>query len=239
MANCPSNVIKGAFFTRHAWLTALLILLGAGLFIISLYSLLAHALLFLPEAEVQRHMLDFSKTLPGWLNTALVWFGNFGSVAPNGVILILCYIYLRRRCDDQFVVILWSYGFGLAIFWVLAEYFDRTRPALPGLLASVPFPSFPSGHMIQTAGLLIPILYFYLPGVRSLAMRWFWVVLFVVYFAAIGLDRLVTNAHYLTDVLAGAGIGIFWAVAVLTVYELARGRGAVAVRRRGTETLGD
>ena len=151
--------------------------------------------------------------------TVFTWFANFGSVAPNLVCLIFAYLFLRQKCDDRFTLLLASYGVGMMIFFILALAINRERPSLPGLLASLPFPSFPSGHMIQTLTLLTPLLYLYIPRVRSAATRAVILLAAFAYLAAIAINRLVVNAHYLTDVLAGLGVGIAWSVIVLLLFE--------------------
>ncbi len=207
------------FFTCHAWLTTLLLIFGLGLFALTTYSVLTHSLLFAFDQPLSARLSSLGKTsLAGYL-TFSTWFGNFGSIAPTLVCLFFAYRFLRQKCDDRFTLILASYGVGLLIFFLLSLAINRQRPALPGLLASMPFPSFPSGHMIQTLTLLTPLLYLYLPRVRSAFTRTVIIIAAFVYLAAIAIDRLVVNAHYLTDILAGFVIGIAWSVIVLLLFE--------------------
>lgn len=229
-ADCRFPDEDRPFFARHAALSALLLIFGLGLFALSLYSLLTHSLLFPLDKSFETQFSAMAKTSLAGPLPALTWFGNIASIAPTLACLILAYVYLRQKCDDRFTLILTSYGLGVVIFFLLAEGVNRQRPALPGLLANLPFPSFPSGHMIQTTTLLTPLLYLYLARVRSAATRTVLIIAAFVYLAAIAVDRLVVNAHYLTDVLAGLGVGITWSVIVLLLFERSHLRANAAGR---------
>lgn len=220
METCRFPKEERPFFYRHIWLAGLILLAGLALFGASSYSLATHSLLLPNDQAVSAQLAPVRQFMPGWLETALVWLANLGSIVPTIVALYLGYRMLRKKCDDRFTLILASYMVGLLLFWFFALMFNRERPDLPGLLKQMPFPSYPSGHMIQTITLLAPILYLYLPEIRSRTTRVVLVLLAVLYTLIIGLDRLVTNAHYLTDVLGGIGLGLFWTVAVLLAFEL-------------------
>lgn len=218
-ADCRFPDEDRPFFARHAALSALLLIISLGLFTLSLYSLLTHSLLFPLDKSFETQFSAMAKTSLAGPLPALTWFGNIASIAPTLACLILAYVYLRQKCDDRFTLILTSYGLGVVIFFLLAEGVNRQRPALPGLLASMPFPSFPSGHMIQTVALLAPLLYLYLPRVRSAGTRAVILLVALAYLAAVAVDRLLVNAHYLTDVLAGLGVGVAWAMVVILGFE--------------------
>lgn len=219
MTDCSFPEEKSPFFYRHTWLVSFLILIGLVLFGVSTYSLVTHKFLYVYDQIVSAYFVPLGKSLPGWLMTGLIWLANIGSVGPTLISVGFAYYWLRKRCDDRFLLILLSYAMGLVIFWVLADLFNRQRPDLPGLLSAMPFPSYPSGHMIQTITLLATLLYLYLPKVTSSGKRITWLLLAVGYVILIALDRLITNAHYLTDVLAGVGIGLLWSLMVLVVFE--------------------
>lgn len=218
-ADCRFPDEDRPFLSSHPWLTTLLLIFGLGLFALTTFSVLSHSLLYTLDQPLSARFAAAGKTsLAGYLAFS-TWFANFGSIAPTLVCLIFAYVFLRQKCDDRFTLLVSSYGLGVVIFFLLALAVNRTRPALPGLLASLPFPSFPSGHMIQTIAILTPLLYLYVPRVRSTATRAVILLAALVYLAAVAIDRLVVNAHYLTDVLAGLGVGMVWALFVLVMFE--------------------
>ncbi len=205
---------------KNAGLVQVLLYGGMALFFVALFSLLTHSLLYPTDLAVSHWAADWGKSAPvAGLMTGLIWLANIGSILPSIICVGLCAWYIYRKQDDRFVLIIAMYMMGLIIFWVLALAFNRVRPSLPGLLAAVPFPSFPSGHMIQTITLLSALLYLYLPAVKSLGTRRLLVALAVGYVLLVAVDRIVTNAHYITDVMAGTGIGLVWSITVLILFE--------------------
>lgn len=232
MNNCRFPQEDRPFFYNHPGLTAVLLVVGLGLFAACSYSLMTHSLLFPYDKALSSQFTAQLKLLPGWLVTALTWLANIASVGPNIVCLYLCWRWLRSKCDDRFTLILASYAVGLLLFWFFALLFNRTRPSLPGLLKTLPFPSYPSGHMIQTITLLGPLLYLYLPGLRNRATQAGLLLAAIAYTLLVAYDRLILNAHYFTDVLGGIGLGLFWAVLVLVSFEVVHLRAVRAGRGR-------
>jgi undecaprenyl-diphosphatase len=219
MSRCPYPYSSRPFFASRPWLAATLMGVGLVLFSAALISLSTHALLYPLDLAADAYFSAAAKAMPGDVLAIWTYFGNLASIAPEVVVVYLCYRFLRKKCDDRFTLILASYGVGMLFFFLLALGIHRARPSLPGLLKALPFPSFPSGHMIQTITLLAPILYIYLPRTHPRARQVFILLLAVGYAALVGYDRLVVDAHYLTDVLAGTGIGLFWSTATLSLFE--------------------
>lgn len=207
------------FFAAHPILTGFLLALGLAMFVLPAYGLLTHTLLYPYDAPWLARISALSKQSPHWLVTVAGIFSNLGSFGPTLVGFALGGYYLHKKCDNRFYLILISYGGGLMLFWFLAFLFNRERPDLPGLLAKFPFPSFPSGHLIQAVTLLAPLLFLYLPGVRSRGARWAILGLSIFYLLLTGFVRLYLNAHYPSDVLAGYGVGLFWTTLVMAVIE--------------------
>ena len=93
---------------------------------------------------------------------------------------------------------------------VLKPFFDLPRPA--GILAEVSFhrigelllsKAFPSGHTL-TAFAIASAIYFASTKSKRGPLLWLFILA-----SLVGLSRIAVGAHWLTDVLAGAGIG-FW-----------------------------
>lgn len=99
----------------------------------------------------------------------------------------------------------------------LKALLDRPRPPAP--LIETNSASFPSGHAIAASVTAIGLVVVLHPPVRKRA-RWTLVAALVA--IAVALSRTVLSAHWLTDVIGGALLGVGLAVAWPAALELVR-----------------
>ena len=106
---------------------------------------------------------------------------------------------------SQLVVSLGKAGFG--------------RPRPPAVLAVVtPLDaSFPSGHASISVALYALGFYLLFRSARSPRLKRLWLALAVLFPLLIGFSRLYLGAHYLSDVLAGWSVGLWWSILVMGV----------------------
>jgi len=101
------------------------------------------------------------------------------------------------------------------IFLTVAALVHRARPPVFRLDPAPPTSSFPSGHTaaaVTVYGFLAVVIW------RYVANRYFAYVACVLLIAvpvAVGLARMYRGAHYLTDVLGGAVLGVVWLAFVI------------------------
>lgn len=88
----------------------------------------------------------------------------------------------------------------------------RQRPQLPGEFVSFRYDaySFPSGHAARMAALAVGVMFFNLP------LGWSFIGLAV----GVAVARVVVGIHYVSDVIAGLGLGalVAWTVRVMLLY---------------------
>lgn len=110
------------------------------------------------------------------------------------------------RGQDFFLYAVMAFTVELPVYWVLKNSFKRERPRnLPVFITPSDRYSLPSGHtaaaflMAETIAVFYPM------------MLWF----AFIWAGFIGASRLLLGVHYLTDLIAGAGLGLFAAWCVL------------------------
>lgn len=141
-----------------------------------------------------------------WLATQI---GNMGTaMAGAAVMFFLGY----RRLSVEMVL-------GLLTLWLAVELVkaltDRARPFILLTNARVigwrePGLSFPSGHTAQTFFLMSLFVSHFQPGFWGAAVLYLVAVL-------VGFTRVYVGVHYPRDVLAGAILGLVWALLILLV----------------------
>ena len=117
-------------------------------------------------------------------------------------------LWLRRWYESWVLVI--ALAGEVLIFLAVSAIVGRARPPVFRLDPAPPTSSFPSGHTAAAV-----VVYGFLAFViwRYMARRWLATLICVSLIAipvAVGLARLYRGAHFPTDVIAGAVLGLVW-----------------------------
>jgi undecaprenyl-diphosphatase len=152
---------------------------------------------------------------------AVTFVGNWQVVV---IVLIGAVVFLwNRRRRSALSIIVATAGSQLVVSLGKAG-FGRPRP--PAVLAVVtPLDaSFPSGHASISVALYALGFYLLFRATRSPRLKRLWLALAFLFPLLIGFSRLYLGAHYLSDILAGWSIGVWWSILVVGVPAFARRR---------------
>ena len=137
--------------------------------------------------------------------------GNVECILPVTLVLLTYLLYKRRR--HSALILFFGVGGAAAANLVLKSLFHRERPAFWQSLITETGYSFPSGHAMLSAALVLCVL--------AIVWRTKWRIPtiliggFVVFM--IGLSRLYLGVHYPTDVIAGWSVSAIWVGIVVVV----------------------
>ena len=141
------------------------------------------------------------------------------AIVAIGAVLVVYFLYKRFWPELAMVLIAWG-GEG-AIWVVLSQYFNRPRPTFDiSVWRQMTSPGFPSGHSFSAVLCFGLLAYLLAPKMPSRFWKAAVIVAAVLIILFIGFSRIFVGDHYLTDVLAGYGLGIAWAGLVYTSIEL-------------------
>jgi membrane-associated phospholipid phosphatase len=153
------------------------------------------------------------------LTLAMRYITNFGQPAflvPFMFIVVLWLLVLRRYRAAMALVVLWSGA--TALSETLKLLFRRVRPeAFFGYTEPITY-SFPSGHAIASAcfyGVVAAVIA--ANGHSAVWRAAIWGAAFLIVML-IGFSRIYLGVHYLSDVIAGYAIAVFWVVLVRTLF---------------------
>lgn len=110
-----------------------------------------------------------------------------------------------------------TYLSSLVIGWLVKVIVGRQRPI--GHPSTDSGYSFISGHMLASTVIVMMLFVLVIPNMsKSSARSWtsFGLILFL---ALLAESRLYFQAHYLTDVIGGAALGVAWVVVCVILYQ--------------------
>ncbi len=99
---------------------------------------------------------------------------------------------------------------------ILKKLVHVARPLYP-LVPTTDF-SFPSGHATLAIIFFGLIAYFFKDSIRSVIWRRIYISICVLAALLVCLSRLYLNVHWLSDVLAGAALGVFWLTLFIVLF---------------------
>jgi len=158
----------------------------------------------------------------GYAVSGLVAFLDAFGRPPGLIVLpvILIILALARRWWGMLFAFL-CYLVPALLAQVVKNLVDRPRPADP--LVIVDHGSFPSGHVVSTAAIVILV-----AALLSPAARRYWWPVGIAFVLVMMWSRTFLGAHWLTDTFAGAAVGtsvallLWWLCAPLLARDAAR-----------------
>ncbi len=137
--------------------------------------------------------------------------GGTAVTAGLGVIIGLFFIFKKKWRSASIMLI--SIGSASVLTSFLKEFFMRARPPYSLVGIDPGDWSFPSGHATLAAAFFIVVAYLFAPKLKKWVTREWFIVICVAAILVIGLSRIVLNAHWASDVIAGWALGVFCATA--------------------------
>lgn len=128
---------------------------------------------------------------------------NLAILSLFGIIYLLYKRYWRYS-----IISILSLGGGYFITVFLKNIIMRVRPE--DALIYVGGYSFPSGHAVAVTIFFSAIIYFFARKFKSLILREIFIVFCVFMIILVSLSRVYLGVHWLSDVVAGVGFGLFW-----------------------------
>jgi len=134
-------------------------------------------------------------------------------VASFSLIIFSILIYNKWFRDIQFYVVS---VMGASLAFVLIKYsVQRIRPSLE--IVDIGGYSFPSGHTTVSTATSLALYFIFIRRLKSKTLKVLLVLICLAWPLMIAASRVYLDVHWLSDVLAGLGLGVFW-VTLLTFF---------------------
>ena len=150
---------------------------------------------------------------PWWLRVAALDITSLGGISVLSVFALMAVGFLLihgKRLSALLTVV--GLAGGVALSEGLKAVFERPRPPSAYQAVETLNASFPSGHALLATVFYLTVGVMLTRAFSKTRMKAYTLVWTVVLVLLIGLTRIYLGAHWASDVLAGWGIGAFWAM---------------------------
>lgn len=108
-------------------------------------------------------------------------------------------------------------GGGMFVAMSAKMIFHRLRP--DNSLIEVSGFSFPSYHAVTAIIFLSLMIYFFKDDIKNKILKIVYILFCILAFLQIGLSRVYLNVHWLSDVIAGFALGLFWVTLMILIFK--------------------
>ncbi|PIZ99065.1 MAG: hypothetical protein COX77_02620 [Candidatus Komeilibacteria bacterium CG_4_10_14_0_2_um_filter_37_10] len=153
------------------------------------------------------------------LNKIMIFITNISSptvmiILAAGLLLSLLY---RKRIYYSLLLLFGMAG-GLVLEILTKLIVQRARP-INGLLTISSY-SFPSGHATMALLFFSLVIYIFHNDFNNKIIKNLFIGVNVLLILLIGFSRIYLNVHWLSDVLAGLALGLFWLTVLILIFRV-------------------
>ncbi len=137
---------------------------------------------------------------------------------PLMVVLICAFLVFNPKTRWEFGI-LTTFGAILSFLvnWGIKYLFARQRPEIMPLVEEGSF-SYPSGHAAVSLVMYAILAIYIYQNVKNKKLKYFLIILCVIFPIIIGLSRVYLGTHYMTDIIGGWLVGIPMLFATYKIY---------------------
>lgn len=215
------NIRSPEQFAKYPLVGLAMFMAGSLIFGVMAYSLVMHGPLLAWDVPLANSLHATALASPRWVNDIMIAGFYVGDQLLILIAVVLGIYFLRKRYWRELVMLCNGFGVSAIIFRVLSLAFNRTRPVFETPIWHMKvIPGFPSGHAIAIASSYGLLLYLFVPRIRSRAGKAWMIAGVLLVSVYVLFSRLFVGDHFLTDIVAGLGVGLAWSGLANTAVEL-------------------
>lgn len=152
------------------------------------------------------------------LNAMAVEITSLGSgIVVSIFVLIVSVLFAFRQRYIQILHLLFATIGSAILMFTMKSFFERPRPPLISRLVDVQGYSFPSGHSLTSAAVYLTFAFLLGFHFKKSFERLVIIGLTLIFIFTIAISRVYLGVHYLSDVIAGVFVGLFWAASLAAI----------------------
>lgn len=162
---------------------------------------------------ISLHINDVHTPMLNTLMIMLTRFDGWVGIFAFSIGFMLFLAYKKWYSDLWYYLI--SVGGATMAFTFIKLIVQRVRPGSD--LLHVASYSFPSGHATMATAVALSVYFIFAKRVHLASLRILLLFVCVVWVFIVSFSRVYLDVHWLSDVIAGFGLGLFW-ITLLTIW---------------------
>lgn len=162
---------------------------------------------------ISLHINDVHTPILNTLMIMLTRFDGWVGILAFSIGFTLFIAYKKWYRDLLYYLI--SVGGATIAFTLIKLIVQRVRPGSD--LLHVASYSFPSGHATMATAVALSVYFIFAKRVHLASLRILLLFVCVVWVFIVSFSRVYLDVHWLSDVIAGFGLGLFW-ITLLTIW---------------------
>jgi membrane-associated phospholipid phosphatase len=200
------------FIKRNKWLIGFN-LLGIYLFVKMAEDVIDKEYILVIDRWISIHINDVHTPLLNELMIILTSLNGGVGIVTFSICSILFLAYKKWYSDLWFYLL--SVGGAAIAFKSIKLIVQRVRPGSD--LLHVASYSFPSGHATMATAVALAVYFIFAKRVHLASLRMLLLIVCAAWIFIISFSRVYLDVHWLSDVIAGFGLGLFW-ITLLTAW---------------------
>lgn len=176
------------------------------IFLFMLYCVMGNHYFLSIDRWVSTHVVSIQRPV---LTEVVIAITNFNGLVANVVFTIFAMLFLTYKTwyKDRLFYLL-SFSGAVVLFLSIKQMVAHPRP-YSSLIDVINY-SFPSGHSTLTMTTALLVYFIFVKRFSSSLAKNILLVVCIVWPMFIAFTRVYLNVHWLSDVIAGLALGIFW-----------------------------
>lgn len=191
-------------------------ILGFYLFVKMAEDVIEKEYILVIDRWIETHVNAMQTPLLTNFMVALTNFNGAMGIFIFSILMILFLIY-KRWYNDLLFYIFSVFGANIA-FIVIKMIVQRARPSSD--ILTITTHSFPSGHATMATAMSLAVYFILAKRVHSIGLQLLLLVSCIVWPVIISFSRVYLDVHWLSDVIAGIGLGLFWVTLIVLIHRL-------------------
>lgn len=153
------------------------------------------------------------------LNGIMIFITNIGDII--NIITLSTALFIALIISKKYynaTLLLCSIGGGALTVKIIKSIGERLRPE--NAMISVSDYSFPSAHSTMAIIFFSLLVYSFKDDIKNPILRNLFIFGCITLFILIGFSRIYLNVHWLSDVLAGFSLGLFWLTLLILTFKV-------------------